>query len=280
MTQKRTKSITERINDLVYKLDAVPPPEPHFIKGRLSQISELVEALEQGKVIREAEAKIAVLEKQKRKFKAENENLKVELQAAKTEIQRFRAEQKEREKKDKDIPDIQFKILKDLPTEHMGDGATLKGVSRRAKIRPDDAEVHLARLVKAGLADFRQHHLTGGVFTAWYRTIPGSELVLAKRLASEEQEEEEEYTQPQPDLLQGERIVLSIVAEGDGMTPEQIVERYNKALPVIGKTIGTAAMILLFLIRLRDRKMVSDVGGKQWKARRRGIAYLAERDML
>jgi hypothetical protein len=109
------KSIKQRIDDLVTKLGELPPPSTATIKGNLVNIGLSVEAL-RGAAIRDAEAKVASLE-------TELENLKIETEALKTEVEAFRAARtkQEKEKEREEIPDIQFEILKALPSQHGGD---------------------------------------------------------------------------------------------------------------------------------------------------------------
>jgi len=171
------KSLKKRIDDLVDALGRADKPSVADIRSELVSLGALVQELEDGQALSEKEDAITALELQ-------NENLKVELQAANTELEAFRAEWKkqEDEKKREDIPDIQLQILRGLPTKRTGDGATLRGICRRTKIPPDEAEIHLNRLEKSGFAEQR-YFATAGGDSAWYRTIRGNEFILAKRLA-------------------------------------------------------------------------------------------------
>lgn len=267
------KSIKSRIDELVSKLGELPPPSSGFIKGKLVTIGNMVEALEEGAVVRDAESKIAVLEE-------ELGNLKVELSALQTELEAFRAERKkqEEEKKRQEMPEIQFKILQGLPTEHVGDGATLKGISQRSNIPPDESAVHLNRLVKVGFAQHRTHRLGAGDIVAWYRTIKGDELVLAKRLAGEE--EPEEKRRKHADLSKPEEIALLMTARdnGEGATEPEIAQQ-------LGTGVLSARLVLKVL---RKKEMATDGdepqqtygAGTVWWLLDNGAEYLAERDLL
>jgi hypothetical protein len=122
MAKKKKQSLSERIAALINRVGEKPEPTFGDIKSELVECLSLAETLENGAVIRNSEAKVKVLE-------AENSNLQAELQSLKTEVDGFRAERKKQEEKErqKDIPDIQLHILRGLPTEHIGDGATLEG---------------------------------------------------------------------------------------------------------------------------------------------------------
>ena len=134
------KSLKKRIDALVDALGGAQKPTLAEIRSDLVSLGTLAQELEDGQALAEKEAPIAALKQQ-------NENLKVELQMANTELDTFRAERKkqEEEKKREEMPEIQFEILQGLPTEHMGDGATLQGICRRTGIPPDEGEVHLHR---------------------------------------------------------------------------------------------------------------------------------------
>jgi chromosome segregation ATPase len=144
----------------------------------------LAEALEDGQTTRKAEANIARLEAALEKSNAENGNLKVELQMANAEIKKFQAERKKQEESEREIPPIQFQILKRLPSEHGGKWLRIGEIARAVNIPPDEAEIHLDRFKKAALATERYNAFDALV---WHRTIAGNELVLAKRLAGEEE---------------------------------------------------------------------------------------------
>jgi len=263
------KSIKKRIDELVTKLGELPPPSIATIKGNLVNIGGLVEALEEGAAVRDAEAKAETLQ-------SENANLKVELQALKTEVERFREDRKKQEEKERDIPEIQFQILKRLPSEHGGEWLAIDLIALVFNIPVDETEIHLDRLEKAGFA-VRRQYLSGQV--VWHRSMKGNELVLAKRLAGKDTEEQKPKRKPHPDLSHAEQIILSIVAKAKGLTADEIFERYTKAIPIKGRPIATLGMIQLLLIKLRGKNMASDADG-MWVILSEGREYLVERNIL
>jgi len=265
------KSPKKRIDDLVDALGRADKPSFADIRSELFSLGALVQELEDGQALSEKEDAITALELQ-------NENLKVELQAANTELEAFRAEWKkqEDEKKREDIPDIQLQILRGLPTKHTGDGATLQGICRRTKIPPDEAEIYLNWLEKSGFAE-RRYFATAGGDSAWYRTIRGNELILAKRLAGEE-EPAKQNAREHPELSQMETTVLLTVAKQEGMTAPEIVEQVNKSIPTIGKPITSLPTVLLLLIMLRGKNLVTDEDGR-WSTLPNGVEYLADRGL-
>ncbi len=157
MAKKKNQSLTERIAALINRVGAKPEPTFGDIKSELVECLGLAETLQDGAAIRDAEAKVEILE-------TEKSNLKIELEALQTEVKAFRAEREKQEEKKKreEMPDIQFQILRGLPTEHIGDGATLKGISRRNSTPPDETAIHLNRLVEAGFAQHRSHLMGDG----------------------------------------------------------------------------------------------------------------------
>ena len=228
---KNPKSIKSRIDELVSKLGELPAPSPAFIKGKLVAIGVLVEALEEGEVIRDAEEKVTVLEAALEKSNLENSHLQAKLKSLNTEVDGFRAERKkqEEEKKREDIPDIQLQILRDLPTEHAGDGSTLHGICQRTRIPPDEAEIYLDRLENSGFAKRRYFASAAGgrPVAAWYRTIRGNELIFAKRLAGEEQTPQRKY----PDLRKLEETMLEMmIGESEGIAEELIHAELEKKM--------------------------------------------------
>jgi hypothetical protein len=275
------KSLKKRIDDLVDALGRAKKPSFAEIRSELVSLGALAQEMEDGQALSEKEAAIAALE-------AENENLKIELQTANAELKTFRAEWKkqEEEKKREDIPDIQLQILRGLPTEHMGDGATLKGICQRTKIPPDEAEVHLDRLEKSGFAKRRYFVIAGDSrIAAWHRTIPGNELILARRLAGEEEPTQQDARE-HPELSQMETIVLLKVARREGMTAPEIVEQVNKSVPTIGKPMTSLPVVLLLLIKLREKNLATDGDepdwgtGRRWVALPDGIELLDDRGLL
>jgi hypothetical protein len=281
MVKKKKQSLTERIAALINRVGEKPEPTFGDIKSELVEWLDLAETLENGSVIRDSEAKVTVLEAALKKTNLENSNLQAELQSLKTEVDRFRAEWKkqEDEKKREDIPDIQLQILRGLPTEHSGDGATLKGICRRAKIPPDEAEIHLNWLEKSRFAERRYFAIGGGEsrIAAWYRTIRGNELILAKRLAGEE-EPAKRNARKHLELSQMETTVLLTVAKQEGMTPPEIVEQVNKSIPTIGKPIASLPTVLIILVTLRGKNLVTNEDGR-WSTLTDGVEYLADRGL-
>lgn len=270
MGKKKNQSLTERISALINRVGDKPEPTFGDIKSELVECLGLAETLQDGAAIRDAEAKAKVLE-------AENSNLKIELKALNAEVEAFRAEQKQRkaEEKKREMPDIQFEILKGLPNEGVGSGATLDGISERAKIPSYEAAVHLDKLEKAGLAQKGLYERLRVRAIVWHRTIPGSELILAKRLAGETKEQE---TRKHADLppIQHEILLLIAAGENDGGNENAIAE-------TLGKTLG---LVRYNLKALEDADMAADPGlpdygaGCTYYLRDTGAEYLAERSLL
>ena len=275
----KKKSLKERIDALVNALGAAEKPSSAQIRNELVALALDVEKLQDGQPLAE-KARISDLEAALEKSDVELGNLKVLLEEADGELETFRAGQKqqEEEKKWQELPAIQFEILQRLPTEHAGDGATLRGICGRSGIPPDEAEVHLDRLEKAGFAKRRSVYAhEAGYITTWHRTIPGNELVLAKRMAGEEEEGAEE--EEPPELTQMEQLVLLAVAEGNRV-PKKIVKYIEKAIPSVGSPITNEGMVTLLLVTLRGKKMVTDEptsgGPSVWNVSRAGRKYVGD----
>src|ERR1041385_8654010 len=185
------KSLKKRIDDLVDALGGAEKPTFLDIRNELFSIGTLVEALEDGQALAEKEAQITVLEAALEKSNLENAELHAELQTANTEVEAFRAEREkqEEEERQKDIPDIQFRILRRIPSEAEGNLPRIDEVSRALGIPVDETEIHVNRLEKLKLVA-RQYprRYRSSDEMVWHRTIKGSELVLAKRLAGKEGE--------------------------------------------------------------------------------------------
>jgi hypothetical protein len=263
---KNPKSIKSRIDELVSKLGELPAPSPAFIKGKLVALGILVEALEEGAVIRDAEAKIEILE-------AELGNLKIELSTLQSEVEAFRAErkkQKEEERK-KDLPEAQFKILQRLGTKHSGDWLRIDEVAQAVGIRLDEAEIHFEQLEKAG---FTASHYNEPAGILWHRTAEGNRLVVAKRWAGEE---DQEAARKYPDLppIQHEALLM-MVGEDEGINEREIEKRLGKSLALTQHNLSL----------LRDADMATDGEegdygtGRTWVLLRKGEEYLAERNLL
>jgi hypothetical protein len=271
------KSLKARIDALFNALGGTHKPSTAKIRSELSTFASLAEALEDNQVTLEAEAKIAVLEAALEKSNTENANLKAKLQTSNTEIKRFRAEQAEREKKERDIPPEQFRILSALPSEHGGSWLRIDEVAHAVQMRLDETEIHLDRLKKAGLAVSRYNAFDALI---WHRTIPGSEYVLAKRLAGEEQTLPRKY----PDLPNIEESMLAMMTgESEGVAEELI----HNSLERKGETI-TLEKVKWVLRTSLDKKGFATYDpdeatygtGHTWFITDRGTEYFAERDKL
>lgn len=192
----------------------------------------------------------------------------------------FRDEQKEREKKEAEPNDIQLRILIALPSESEG-GVTVRDISKRLSMDIGDMDFHLAWM--------RQHQYAicwRDVTETWHwnRTIKGQGYIMAKRLAGEEGEEHQAQAETHPDLTKLEQIVLLIVAKGEGETVEEITK--HLAVPTMGKPTATGPMVVLLLIKLREKGMATDGDestygtAPRWHILRAGMEYLAERGLL
>jgi len=111
----------------------------------------------------------------------------------------------------------------------------------------------------------------------WRRSMLGNELVVAKRLAGEEEEGEEEQEDEFPELTQMEYLVLLAVAHGS-QRPEEIEEYIANALPTVGPPLTSPGMMVLILVKLREKKLISDPGNP--KLLRAGTRLLASRGVL
>jgi hypothetical protein len=263
------KSLKKRIDELVNELGGSDPPTNTDVRGKLVALGLLVEALEEGAAIRDAEAKAAILE-------TENSNLKTELDALKTEVGAFRAGRKKQEEKDRELPAEQFEILRRLPSIHGGVGLTVLEIWREVKGRLDETEIHVDKLEKAGLIAW---HMEADGEKFWRRTMSGNELVVAKRLAGEEDEPQSRYKHT--DLPEVEQLILTIL----------------KGFKDAAKTFQIAAGLGLheiqasedkteYLLRGLEKKgfATSDdetyQTGTDWFITDKGTEYLAERDLL
>jgi len=142
--------------------------------------------------------------------------------------------------------------------------------------RLDETEIRVDKLEKAGLIEW--HDADGEKF--WRRTMVGNELVVAKRLAGEE--EEEGKTTPKrskhAELTHSEEVALLMMARSndEGVTADEVA----KALQ------GTAPMAVLILILLREKNMATDSdepdygAGRKWVILRNGLEHLAERGLI
>jgi hypothetical protein len=257
----KKKSLKGRIDELVDALGRAEKPTFADIRNELVSIGGDVEALERAQALAEKDARIANLE-------AELSDLQVAVKQANGELERFRHEEKNREEKKWDLPTEQIEILKFLPSEHGGNRPAIPQIAMGVGIPVDEAEVHIKRLEKLGLAN--------RVAFFWYRSDEGNEVVYAMRLAGGGDATEAPQQEIPDQLSQAEDIVLAIVGKADGVTPLQIAERYAKALPVVGKPIMNEKLALLLLIQLRELKMVT-ADNEGWKVLPKGVKYLAQR---
>ena len=283
MAKKKKQSLTQRIAALINRVGEKPEPSFGDIKSELVECLGLAETLENDAVIRDLEEQVTVLEAALEKSNLENSNLQTELQSLKTEVDGFRAERKkkEEERRRKEMPEIQFKILQRLPSENEGDGQTLKAISRRANIEALEAEIHLHWLEKSGFAKRRYFaSADDSRIAAWYRTAPGNELILAKRLAGEEQTSQRKY----PDLPNIEEGMLAMmIGEKEGVREESI----HESLERVGVTITLEKVEYILRASLQKKGFAdfdSEEGtygmGNTWFITDRGTEYFFERDKL
>lgn len=269
------KSLKKRIDALVDALGGTEKPTPLEIRNELVPIGIEVEALEDGQALAEKEATIAALE-------AENENLKVELQTANTELEAFRVqrrEQKEAERK-QDIPDVQFQILKFLPSEHdKGNRPGIEEIARAAQMPVYEAGIHLKRLEKAERITWGENRFG---MVEYHRTIEGDELVLARRLAGDS-EAEKQNPRPKPlkypYLSLEEALALKFMA-GNGATAHSIM----KGLQIFWEI--SLQKVELILLNLAEKKFAAienemTYGAPvNWILLKKGMEYLDERGEL
>lgn len=265
-----TKSLKSRIDKLINSLGGTDKPGLAEIRSELFTFARLAEALEDNQATREAEAKIAVLEAALEKSNAENSNLKIKLQTANADTEvSCRAEKARRERAGDTANSIQ--ILQRLPSEHGGrNWLGIDEISRAVNIPPDEAEIHIDRLEKAGLATRRYNAYDALV---WHRAMPGNELVLAKRLAGEEEQKAYKYA----DLpkIQHDSLLM-MVGEDEGINEREIAKRLGKNLALTQHNLSL----------LRDADFATDGDeadygtGRTWVILKKGNEYLAERNLL
>lgn len=268
MGKKKLQSLTERIESLINRVGEQPAPSMADLKSELVPCLGLAQSLEDGAAICDAEAKAEALQQ-------EVANLKFELQSLKTEVESFRAERKEQgeAERKKELPAIQFEILELLPSEQeRRDRPDVKLIANTVCVEVYEAEIHLDRLVKAGLVTFGENSF--GVFE-YHRTIPGSELVLAKRLAGEKAvAAKRKY--PNLPQIQHEILLLIAAGEDDGASEQDIAKKLHLTT---GKTRYN--LKLLREADLAADPLVEDYGtGICWFLRDKGAEYLYERDLL
>jgi chromosome segregation ATPase len=139
------KSVKKSMEALINWIGAKTAPTLGDIKSELVRILPLAEALEEGEAIREKASQIATLEAALEKSNSENADLKVELQAACSQVHDLLAKWQKEEEKKREIPPIQFEILKRLPLVNEA-GHRLNSIARAADIPLDEAEIHLHAL--------------------------------------------------------------------------------------------------------------------------------------
>jgi DNA-binding transcriptional ArsR family regulator len=276
---KNPKSLKSRIDALfdALGLEESDRPSTGEIRSQLSQFAVLAEKLENSQAAAEKEAIIAALE-------TEFSNLKVELEAAKTAIDGFEAERKKQEEKEREIPPIQFEILKCLPSEYGGIRLRMDEIAAAVNIPVDETEIHVERLRRAGLVGPQENEILGDF---WYRSKDGNELVFAKRLAGEE-EQKKQYKYA--DLPQIQQEALRQLADGE-LTEREIARLLDKKL----------RLVRYHLHSLREAEMATDAEenpgstvlgfsdtdekgeepySPMWRILSDGEAYLAERELL
>jgi hypothetical protein len=278
---KRPKSPTILINGLVNALGEEPKPGWGTIRNDLITLASLVQELEEGETARQLETQIASLEAALEESNAENGNLKAELQKANAVIEAVWAEEKEREKKEQEIPDIQFEILKRLPSEHSGIWLKISEIAYGVGIPVDEAEIHLDRLQRASLVT---KGFSANDAVVYHRNIRGTEFVVALRLADEGNESGKPRQHADLMPIQQEALLL-IARNAEGITEAELVQR------VTSTADSLAPSVLLFLTTLRTRGFVAEGGScgsvsrLDWRGRclvlaKRGAEYLSERDLL
>ncbi len=259
------KSLKKRIDDLIDALGGAEKPTFAKIRSELVSIGTLVEALEDAQALAEKDARIADLE-------AEFENLKVTLQTANTELETFRAEREKQEEENRELPEIQLEILRRLPSKHGGIGLTVPQIWREVNGRLDEIEIHVDKLEKAGLIAW---HMEADGEKFWRRTMAGNELVVAKRLAGEEDKKAHKHA----DLPKEQHEALLMI----GSDPEGANENS------ISAKVGASILLTQRNLRkLREAGMATDGDepqetygtGQMWWLLERGEEYLAERDLL
>jgi hypothetical protein len=219
MAKKTRKSLKQRIDALANSIGEAPKPAYAEIRSQLFEFSAAAEELENGANIRNAEENMAALETEKSALQTEIANLKSHLQLAKAEIKRFREEEKRREAEQADLPDVQFSILRRLPSENSGIPWTLPEIAYMAEIPIDEAEIHIDRLERDRLIKRTWGHSAH----VWYRTIAGNKFVLAKRLATDQKPPKR---RKHADLVKDAQEMLLLIARSEeGIKEFDLCER-------------------------------------------------------
>jgi len=223
------KSLKKRIDDLVDALGGGKKPTFPEIRSALVAIGIDAETLENSQALAEKDARIADLEVALEKTNNELRNLNVSLEKASSELEAFAEEQEEREKQDADLPEIQFRILKQLPLVHQH-GHRLDRIAWGAGIPMDEAEIHLDALCKRKPQLARKEPTWPFIHeTGWKRTMAGNRYVVARRLAGEE--EEKIYRYADLPKVQHDTLLLIAARQGAGATESYVAER-------LGTTFG------------------------------------------
>jgi len=280
MAKKKNESLTKRIETLISRVGEKPEPTFGQLKSELVNCRTLAQTLEDGEAIREAEAQIAVLQAALEESKtarqqsdAENEKLKAELKSAQVKARRYQEELKKKEEKKWDIPDIQFQILKVLPSETSGSPLRLKQVAYAVKIPVDEAEIHFDTLKQMGLATKLDNDSMG---TTWRRSLEGNKLVVSKRLAGEEADQK---AYKHADLPEAQHeALLMIGGSPNGANEDAIAEKLGATMLSTRRYLG----------QLREADMATAGNepqatygtGDMWWLLENGTEYLAERNLL
>ena len=179
----KKKSLKEGIDALIDALGAAEKPSSAQIRNELVVLALDAKMLEDGKALAQKDARISDLETALKRSDVQLANLKILLEKAGEELEALREEEKKRDEEDSDLPDVQLQILKSLPSENSGAWWSLSEIAHMARKPIDEAEIHVERLRFDGLIVY--HWI--GETKVWYRTIPGSEIVLSHRLADGDQ---------------------------------------------------------------------------------------------
>ena len=99
MTQKR---LTKRIENLSYAIGKAEP-HPGFFKGELVNIHALVQELENGAAVSEAQEQVAALQATLEQANSQNAILEAHLQEVNAEVERFRKERKQQEEREEKV---------------------------------------------------------------------------------------------------------------------------------------------------------------------------------
>jgi hypothetical protein len=199
MAKKNCQSVAERINALINRLADKPAPSFGDLKGELNEILVLAKLLENSTAIRDAEAKIVVLESALEKSDAALEKSNAENVEFKKELEAFREEQKKRDKENSDLPDQQWELLRILEPKDV-EKMTFPEILAVTSLPADEVALHLGQLKHFGLADFLYNASDQEM---WFRTREGNMRVIARRKVN--------ITERLPEMVER---VLSILNDG------------------------------------------------------------------